>query len=269
MNESTYTFLRRARYGLQTLVEPIDWLARRLNSKGTWPPLRLRQSVGSLNTFEGSAGEYMTYLKLLCDLDPGHDLLDIGCGCGLICLPVNGTPSLPSYLYPGNYYGIDINTEAINWCQKHLKRDNTFFARLNKGQRVPTQGFIPCASGSFDVVLAKSLFTHLLYDETVYYLSEIYRLLKPGGRCLSTWFLINSEPVTKNPALRFRSRSSGPTYVLRPTRPEVAVAYIEDELVKTFDKCGLEVDCTMYGTWSGKQDGVSFQDIIVLRKGKE
>ncbi len=265
MNESMYTLMRKSRYGLQTLVEPIDWLARRFNDKKNWPPLRLRQAVGNLSDFEGSAGEYTAYLKLLCDLDPGHDLLDIGCGCGLMCLPINGTPPLPVYLYPGHYYGLDVDPTTINWCQSHLKRDNTFFTLLNESDN----SHLPCASSTFDVVLAKSLFTHLLFDETTRYLKEIHRLLKPGGRCLSTWFLINSEPITKNPALRFRSRSSGPTYVLRPTKPNVAVAYIENELIKTFDTIGLEVDCTMYGTWSGKQDGVSFQDIIVLRKDKE
>ena len=112
-NEKLITLLRGTRTVLQTLAEPIDWASRMLNNKHGYPPLRIRQLVGGLNDFEGSCGEYVAYLKLLCGLKEGDKLLDIGCGCGLITLDTTGAGSLLDYLgRTGIYVGFRLLLEA-------------------------------------------------------------------------------------------------------------------------------------------------------------
>ena len=51
----------------------------------------------------------------------------------------------------------------------------------------------PYPDGSFDVVFLASLFTHMLPSDVKHYLHEIVRVLKPGGRSLITFFLLNEE----------------------------------------------------------------------------
>jgi cyclopropane fatty-acyl-phospholipid synthase-like methyltransferase len=48
---------------------------------------------------------------------------------------------------------------------------------------------------SFDLILLKSVFTHMRPAEVDNYLREVSRLLKNDGRCLATFFLLNEEQV--------------------------------------------------------------------------
>lgn len=258
MNERLISILKETRTVLQILAEPVDSFARFLNCKKGYPPLWIRQKVGSLNDFEGSGGEYMAYLKLLCGLQPGMSVLDIGCGCGLMCLPINENGTLPEYIYPGKYIGIDTDKELIGWCTKHLTRENCHFYCLES----PEDFKFKASHGTFDVVLCKSLFTHLLKDEIDAYLKEIRKFLNQEGRCLATFFLLNG----KEPKGRYTFKHSRGCYSFeRKSNPRAAIAYQEEwvrnkliELLYFFD--------IHYGSWRGDNKGLSFQDAVIIRR---
>lgn len=261
MNEKILSTLRNTRTALQVLAEPIDAFDRFLNCKKGYPPLRIRQKVGSLNDFEGSGGEYIAYLKLLCALKMGDSMLDIGCGCGLMCLPINENGPLSEYLGPtGNYVGLDIDWQLIKWCKGHLSNDNTSFFWLPDDEAFK----LDAPHGSYDVILAKSLFTHLLPSETQDYLEELGKLLKPEGRCLATFFLMTET----EPQGRYTFKHPGSTsayYLERPSKPEAAVAYNETWLLSKLKALEFSVD-VYYGSWRGNKKGLSFQDIVILRR---
>jgi len=44
-------------------------------------------------------------------------------------------------------------------------------------------------------VILSSAFTHTLSDEVSNYLSEIERVMKPGGRAMITFFLLNRQSL--------------------------------------------------------------------------
>jgi SAM-dependent methyltransferase len=188
-------------------------------------------------------------------------MLDIGCGCGLITLDITGVGSLGDYLGPlGLYVGIDTNKDLIRWAKKSISRkhDNFYFRHLAVGN-----GNIPFLEGYlFDVILCKSLFTHLLPNEAGTYLKWISKSLVPNGKCLSTFFLLNGQDLTGKFTFKYRD---GPIAYQRKTRPRLAVAYDEKWLVSLFNGLGFSWDIR-YGTWSGRQNGLSFQDIVILRK---
>jgi SAM-dependent methyltransferase len=62
-----------------------------------------------------------------------------------------------------------------------------------KGYLSPKNYRLPFSNMFFTFALANSLFTHLLPPATKNYIAEISRVLKPGGRCLSSWFLIDTN----------------------------------------------------------------------------
>jgi len=261
VNENIISILRGVRTVLQTVAEPVDWAARVLNNKKGYPPLRLRQQVGDLSDFEGSGGEYLAYLKLLCDLKPGDKVLDIGCGCGLITLDVAGAGGLLEYLgSDGRYVGIDVNEKLVRWCNKNI------------GSKYPIAQFSlpkPLArlfEYKFDVVLCKSLFTHLLLGEAKDYLRLIRGELAPGGRCLATFFLIRDIDRKLEGRYKFRYPScNGHVYYERDTNPKLAVAYDESLLASLLQKLGFSSE-VWYGTWRDNRSGLSFQDIIIMRR---
>jgi len=256
-------------------VEPIDYVSRLINGENELPPLYLRRWVGPLVSFRTSAAEFTAYLKLICHLLPNERILDIGCGCGSMAL------SLTEYLgTQGKYIGVDIHKASIRWCQRKISRKhpNFIFLHIDVKNRVynpngkwPAEHYIfPFESKSFDVILLKSVFTHMRPEEVNNYLKEIGRLLSDEGRCLATFFLLNQEQekLSKEGASKLNFSFGDETWrYIYKNRPESGVAYREDYVLECLSKNGLVLgEPIKYGTWSGRRDGISYQDMLLIRK---
>ncbi len=255
-----------------------DALYQRLYNKRHLPPWPLRFAVGSPADFEVTGAEFAAYLKLLCGLKSHHSLLDIGCGCGMMALQLQNYFSAE-----GSYQGMDIDRQAIAWCQAHISAQHPHFGfqhvdlhnpRYNPGGSTQAANYcFPQADASIDVILLKSVFTHMLPDDVQNYLDEIARLLKPGAICLATFFLLDKEQA----ALAQQGRSAwsfeygDDNYCYHnPSLPEQAVAYRTNLVLDMAQRSGLELAAPLYyGTWSGRSDGLSFQDILLLVKSQE
>jgi len=258
-------------------AEPIDYVSKLINGENELPPLRLRSYVGPLKSFRSSGVEFTVYLKLMCHLRPNERVLDIGCGCGLMAL------ELIEYLdTTGKYVGIDIHKGSIMWCQRKISRKHQNFTFVHidvrnraynpKGKQLAEHYTSPFEDGAFDVILLKSVFTHMRPDEVDNYLKEICRLLSDKGRCLATFFLLNQEQEKHSEdgssELSFSFGDETWRYMYK-NRPEAAVAYREDYVLKLLSKNGLRLDqgeSIRYGTWSGKPTGLSYQDILLICK---
>ncbi len=266
--------LTAVRSGFLYLIEPLDYLGRFINGKKDLPPLGLRRYAGPLSSLESSGAEFLAYLKLLCRISPHTRILDIGCGFGLMAL------YLKDYLKPpGSYTGMDINRRAIKWAQKaiarkhpnfyflHLDVRNTAYNPLGKfaAEEVP----FPFHDGSFGCILFRSVFTYMRSAEVQNYLAEVARLLAPQGVCLAIFFLLNETQEELHAkglnAIDFRFGDGLWRYAWREM-PELAVAFSEKELHKMLDEAGLEVKRICYGTWSGREEGLSYQDMVIVRK---
>ena len=266
--------LRVTRHVTYVSLAPFDYLYRSLNCKANFPPLHLRRHVGALRTFETSGAEFMGHLRRLVDMKPSEHILDIGCGCGLIAF------FLQDYLDDnGRYVGVDLHRPSIKWCQRHFGGNKNFrfdhidiksLAHNTRGKFSGATVVFPYDANSFDIVLLKSVFTHLTPTEVENYFREIARLLKEKGRCLATFFLLNQEQETlatgRRDLLKFNFGGEHWRYVYEHS-PESASAYDEKYILGLLEQHGLRLrEPVYYGTWSGRTTGLSFQDILIIER---
>ena len=118
----------------------------------------------------------------LADLKSGEQVLDVGCGTGTLAIAAKRRVGAK-----GTVYGIDASPEMIARARKKAKKhgvevrfENAIVEKL------------PFAEGTFDLVLSTLMLHHLGRIARQQCLSEIRRVLKPGGRLLAVDF---SEPM--------------------------------------------------------------------------
>jgi SAM-dependent methyltransferase len=197
------------------------------------------------------------WLRDLGGLKPGDDVLEVGCGIGRIAAP------LTQYLRDGSYWGFDVVPHGIEWCQQRIGRRypnfNFFVAdvynrayNLNGRQQASEYEF-PFADGTFDFVFLTSVFTHMLADDVEHYAAEIGRVLRPGGRCYCTAYLVTSEARARMDAkesLRtFKPTADPRTWTDDPKVPEAAIGFADEYLFDVFARSGLDVKRVVPGEW--------------------
>lgn len=154
------------------------------------PPPRLRILVAGsadLEWFLGSGRSQTDYLRrLLADVEQPIDsfgaVLDFGCGCGRMTRwwrDVEGP----------QFHGCDYNPELVAWCAASLP----FVAVRRNGLGPP----LPYQDGTFDLLYALSVLTHLPDALGRRWIEEFRRVLKPDGLL---WVTTHGE--------RFRDRLS-------------------------------------------------------------
>lgn len=221
-------------------------------------------------------------VKESCKLQPNERILDVGCGTGRLAI------GLLDFLGPeGRYVGFDIDEKRIRWCRQNITRRNPLFSfvysnvsnpyyRRDANLRPETYRF-PWADNSFDVVALISVFTHMLPHEAENYLKEIVRVLKPGGRCFISYYLVTDEALSflrdpeRNltfPELRnFLRFDYGEYRTAQPMMPEMAVGLMEPWVRTRYAQVGLRIaEPIRYGHWSGRQTPESrdnLQDYVV------
>ncbi|MCP5107122.1 MAG: class I SAM-dependent methyltransferase, partial [bacterium] len=134
----------------------------------------------------------------------------------------------------------------------------------------------PYDDESFDFVFLTSVFTHMLPWDMEHYFSEIGRVLRKGGRSFITFFLLNDESRelihTGTSSIGFKHQIDGtaafPEYKINdPDIPEAAVAYPGKYIKELHELNHLHIaDPLRYGSWCGRKDFLSFQDIIPAKK---
>jgi ubiquinone/menaquinone biosynthesis C-methylase UbiE len=209
-------------------------------------------------------------------LQPHQKFLDVGCGCAKIARP------LVAYLSSeGEYHGIDVVKECIDWCESAY-RDypnfkfhyaDLFSTRYNQTGSSPASRYkFPLPSNHFDVAFLGSVFTHLLPAEVTNYLAELARVLKPGGRVLATFFVLddvarsNVEAAMTAPAFPFLLPRGSGCRVQNLDCPEAAIAYEESYVREIYPKAGLELEEIVYGQWGREKLLPHWQDAVWAHK---
>jgi hypothetical protein len=110
----------------------------------------------------------------------------------------------------------------------------------------------------------------MLPDELTNYLGELARVLAPGSRCLMSMLLLNEEAELCIDLGRGALTLRHPIGVCRTESaaiPEAAVGYPETvvrELLASKDL--LLVEPIHFGSWCGREPGLSFQDLVIAER---
>ncbi len=257
---------------------PIDSFDRLTGRRDALTPPKRLWFVGD-GDFMKIGRRFLAYFVEYGGLQSSHRILDVGCGVGRMALP------LTSFIgSEGSYEGFDAVAEAVRWCQKHItpkfsnfqfQTADVYNKQYNPKGRLQAESYrFPYADGTFDFVISTSVFTHLLPAILDRYVAEIARVLKPGGRCFGTFFLLNDEARRSISEGRSRMDIGSPfssiCCVMEPDLPERAVGYDEAYIRDLLERRGLAVlDPVRYGRWWGKDDAPAFQDIVLVEKRRQ
>lgn len=144
--------------------EPLDRL----------PPAHLRTRVSGIedpqifvDSGADNALQFIGFLHKHLRTSGAPRVLDWGCGPGRM------DRYLLRFWPEAALTGCDIDAEAVEWCQRAL-RPGTFCATAPYPP-------LPFADESFDAVVGYSVMTHLPWPVQEQWLSEIRRILVPGG----------------------------------------------------------------------------------------
>jgi len=225
--------------------------------------------------FKKIGNDYLAYFIKYCHLKPEDKILDIGCGIGRMAIP------LTTYISPnGSYDGFDIIKDNIEWCSKNITKQfsNFRFKWINilnnlynpSGTERASEVQFPYDNNSFDFIFLTSVFTHMLPDDMEHYFSEISRILKKNGKCLSTFFLLNDETsslIKEGKSTRDFIHEYKEYRLLNHKIPEAAICYKEEYILNLFVKNKLSIIKPIhYGAWRGKKSLYRNQDIIIASK---
>lgn len=259
--------LRSLRTGAYRLASPADGAIRALRGLPRLPPLWLRRHAGPPSAFLSAANDTSGWLARLDLLRPTSRVLDVGCGCGSM------VPAMAQALGPaGSYVGFDVHEPSIDWCRRAFRHDRRFRFEVAEirtpysthGRSLAASAYrFPVADGAVDLLLAKSVFTHLLAAEVTHYLDEIRRVLSPNGRAFVTYFLF-ADLDASVPAFPFPRTPREPVRWRVDRRPHAAVAYWKDDAIRRIAEAGLRVETFVPGFWPGNALLPAGQDQLVL-----
>lgn len=97
-----------------------------------------------------------------------ESILDFGIGAGRLARMFKG--------FAGTYVGVDIDRRNIEWITDNLD----YVAAV---RTIPRRA-LPFGDAFFDAAVSVSVFTHMNARDCIFYLSELKRVVKPGGYIL-------------------------------------------------------------------------------------
>ena len=136
----------------------------------------------------GFGAAFKRHVAVLLDVRPGETVLDLGCGTGtLLAALADAQPSAA-------YVGVDPDPAVLGLAQRRLAQRR--LARRGLARRGPggrsghvrlVHGYaqhLPLPDARFDAVVSTLVFHHLPDTVKTQTLTEVRRVLRPGGRFL-------------------------------------------------------------------------------------
>lgn len=161
------------------------------------PPVEMRQLTGLTDAswFEPPIDWHVS--QHVRQRTQYESVLDFGCGCGR-----NARQLALSRVPVKLYVGIDLHAGMIRWAQQNITpraprftfaHQNVYNPGFNPDPALPRTMPFPVEDRSVTLLIAHSVFTHLLESQIGFYLGEARRVLRDDGIMLATFFLFEKR----------------------------------------------------------------------------
>jgi SAM-dependent methyltransferase len=240
------------------------------------PPQEIRCKVGPFDDstfYVESALQFFKLLQSFTKITYNESILDLACGCG--------RSTIPFYIYlnnKGSYDGLDACKELVDWCNLNKESPNFNFTwadvytpEWNKDSTVLAKDYkFPYKDNSFSLIIAESLFTHLLPESSINYFQECFRILKPKGRLVFSTFiqLIPTDSV-EYAVMKFKYPYDNNCFIIDEDYQEAAVCYTNEFFNSTLKSIfNTEPKIIEIGNWRSDIDKEHCgHDHIIIYKG--
>ncbi len=250
------------------------------------PPFSLMggEGITVLEEWFRWAEEWSMLLRFYGRITAESRVLEIGCGLGRVAFPLRYVLSRK-----GGYTGFDIVRSKIEFLQRNFQPahpnfrfhwsdvHNTYYNP--EGHLRAADYRFPATDESVDIVFAASVFTHMLAENAAHYFRETARVLRPGGRCVFSFFLLdNYRPGLQRPSgfardifnFAYEYAGHGDDFaIVEPQNPEQMTAYRLGLIERLAADAGLRLALPPApGMWSGSfSSWIGSQDTVVLTTG--
>jgi len=255
-------------------------MAATFNYRGFDIPVELAHMTGGAeDTFDRISKDHMRQADEYVGIGLDSSVVEIGCGIGRDAIPL--TERLTAN---GRYLGIDVVKPMIDWCQQAItsKHSNFKFVHFDvaekwynpNGTALLQQCKIPVPDSSVDIIILHSVFTHMMRQDIAHYLKEFARILKPSGKVLATFFIVNGDILQhQGPKsyITFYHSLGGGCYVHELDKPTHAVAYDEMTVTAMVADANLQMARPpIWGIWSGRRSNPGAgQDAVILELARK
>ncbi len=228
------------------------------------------------------------YIERTAHLNSSSVTLDFGCGFGTLAaaFKLRQTDN-------GKYYGYDTNQRAINFCQAGYKDDSRFAffgPKIDKTTNYVTNKRLTTANQAFknrqkaspsrsDIgkllgdqkltcQFSLSVFTHMWPEDAIESLKVFSDFSTDATIFINSWLILDEfamKAVSAGSADRKLPIEVGGVYTYSELNPLVCTAYPSDLLNKVYRDAGHVIVSINFGTWSGRSNGITYQDIVVSK----
>jgi hypothetical protein len=215
-----------------------------------------------------------------CGLSPSSCLFDYGCGLGPLAYAAS------EYLTTaGRYFGYEVNQGALKFLRRayrdvphfsffgdRLRLEDDYIAisqkeRRDGGVSAGQPDLVPI-DRAVDMQWSHSVFTHMYPEPILKTLRAFTPHLAANSLCINTWLVVDEFAARQMAAGKADrnlcySVNGGLTYF--PENPLMCMGYELGTVRSIYEQAGHEILDMMFGSWAGRENGVTYIDIIVSR----